>query len=539
MASMRLRPALSLAIVLAACSGGASAPPGGATGSGTGVDASTPMVQADGPLRGLVLTEELAKDGSATAPRLSFTTEDQRVTALVGLGSDVGTGSTLRVAWYRLTEIDGREELFTHEIPVGPGGSAFSEGLAAGGLAPGVYLTVATLGEREVRMPWVVRIAESGSARDQSGGVSGAAQPATGDEDWNVPDGGDSGWNEPSGPDEPPPPPGPCEVLRVFAGFEPFADVSASASWQGTCSSMTLAATVSGPALPIASVSEIDPARLPFLAGAAGLCDLPGGSDLPGTVVHLTATWSEGATGTAYFTVPDFGETLEALVQSIPDPGVRVEPGQRIRLRGMAVVMPAALGVEKVSLRAGDQLIDEVGNASETSSPEPCDFGRLGAVDRTSFTVPQNPPAVLEICADARGFDGTKASHCIEFYTGEVWQGEVTGDAVQAQCSPPSVPLSGEIRLVVAPDGTVSGTVTERRDGFTCAGTPVPAFEGNYTVTGTKTATAFELTATGTGSRTVTVPIDGDRATVTIDEVNEGYGATVVYTLRCVTCGTG
>ncbi len=72
---------------------------------------------------------------------------------------------------------------------------------------------------------------------------------------------------------------------------------------------------------------------------------------------------------------------------------------------------------------------------------------------------------------------------------------------------------------------------------FSCGGTPVPRFEQTYRITGEKTASAFELTISGTVSRTARLPIDGTTATVTFDEVTGGYGATVVYTVKCVTCG--
>jgi hypothetical protein len=118
----------------------------------------------------------------------------------------------------------------------------------------------------------------------------------------------------------------------------------------------------------------------------------------------------------------------------------------------------------------------------------------------------------------------------------ERWEGPVTGEAVQADCSPPSVPVTGEIQLTVDPDGTVTGSVTERRDSFTCGGTPVPPFEATYQITGEKTASAFELTVSGAESKELTLPISGTRATATFETVNSGYGATVIYTVDCVTC---
>jgi len=422
--------------------------------------AAKPMLQPDGPLRGLALVGEASDDGSYSDPQLSFTTEDTQATAVVGLGDDVPEESTLTVAWYRLVGLDGRQHLFSHQIVVGPGGQAFSQGVAQAGLAPGVYETVATLGERQVRTPWVVRVATDVASL---GGAfaflsrSGLAQ--AGDEDWNVPESGDSSWYDPETTAANPPPPGPCEVAAVRPGFSPLTGVTASVYWVGLCARMTLAATVSGAPQEVAS-KEITEESRASLSGEAELCELPGGSDLPGTVVQWTATGSERATGSQSITVPDFGETLEAIVQAAENTPSRVNPGYRIELRGVGLVMPPALGIKELSLYAGDELIQTVGNASRTSAPQPCDFGRYGAVNRASYTVPNAPSPVIKICAEALGFDGTEASGCIEFFTGEVWEGTANSTVTTqhaGQCGNPTT-TQATVRLVVAEDGAVTGT---------------------------------------------------------------------------------
>lgn len=454
------------------------------------------MLQPDGPLRGLAIVAEASSDGSFSDPQLAFTTDDTQVTAVVGLGDDIQEGSTLTIVWYRLVGVDGRERLFSHEIAVGPGGQAFSQGVAEGGLAPGLYETVATLGERQVRTPWVVRIGTDAASPGGAAGAFALLSPSglaqAGDEDWNVPESGDSGWYDPETTPASPPPPGPCEVDQVFTGFNPLTTVDASVSWVGRCSHMALAATVSGPPQEIAS-REIGEGSLAFLPAEAEVCELPGGSDLPGTVVRWSATGSEGASGSSSFTLPDFGETLEAIAQSVPEAPTRVEAGDRIVLRGMAMVMPPALGIEELSLYAGDELINKVGNASGTDAPQPCDFGRYGAVNRTSYTVPEGPPPVIEICAEAIGFDGTESRNCIEFYTGEVWKGTTTIDN-RGVCT-----AHWNVTLRVD-DGEVSGDIEVVSDS--CGG----AISGD--VTGTKTEQSFTLMGPVSGP-TVTIPITG------------------------------
>lgn len=247
-------------------------------------------------------------------------------------------------------------------------------------------------------------------------------------------------------------------------------------------------------------MTDIEPGRSHSLNATAEACSLPGGSDMPGTVVQWTATGSDGETSAAEDSLPDFGATLEALVQSIPDEGTTVEPGQQIELRGMAVVVPPALGISKLSLRAGDQLIQEVANVSETSSPVACDYGRYGALNRTHYIVPENPPAIIRICAHAEGFDGTVSDHCIEFYTGEVWKGTATITSTAVYPEGGGTCRDGwalEFTFAASPEGTIDGQGTaDLTSGPTC---PFPiddvpsAGHVEYQVLGEKTAGGFSL----------------------------------------------
>lgn len=504
------------------------------------------MLQPDGPLRGLGLVAEASDDGSFSDPQLSFTTDDTLATAIVGLGDDVPEDATLTVAWYRLVGVDGREHLFSHEIPIGPGGHAFSQGMAEGGLAPGLYETVATLGDRQVRTPWVVRLASEsdGALSSVSGGAfallsfgSVAQQEEEPFEPWNVPDSGDSGWYDPETTPASPPPPGPCEVDQIFPGFNPLTTVDASVSWVGRCSRMTLAAAVSGPPQEIAS-REISQGSLPFLNGQAEVCELPGGSDLPGTVVRWSATGSEGAMGSMgsnSLTLPDFGGTLEAKVQAADGTPSRVDPGYRIELRGMAMVMPPALGIEELSLYAGDELIRKVGNLSETSEPQPCDFGRYAALNRASYTVPGDPPPIIEICAEAIGFDGTESRECIEFYTGEVWKGTVTGVSIE-HAAPCRYPFNGEVTIVVAGDGEATLSATSTSSG-TCRGV-FASKSAPFEVSGTRTPTGFQFPGPFPGMGPLAIATTGNHGSGrTTGFVGPTFEVTLDFDVECTSCG--
>ena len=293
-----------VALLLVACDGGGAGDERTQQSHGDPTEAA---LRPDGPLRGLGLTERMPDGGSPIAPRLAFTTLNRQVTAVVALGRDVPEGSTLTVAWYRLAGGDEREHLFSHEIAVGPGGRGLSQGVSETGIAPGVYETVAKLGEWQVWTPWVVRIAEPGAAAfmpfDPSGAalVSARSFAQIGDESWNVPESGESSWwEEPSTGDLPDAPPpanlDECTVNDVTAGMDPMTELTVHASWLGACPERTLTATVSGGPQTLATDAPTEgPVSLTY--GQGDVCELPGGSDLPGTVVRLTAL---GGTDGAY-----------------------------------------------------------------------------------------------------------------------------------------------------------------------------------------------------------------------------------------------
>ena len=514
-----MRCAAAFFLVLAACSGDPTAP-------GEASEQLTPDLRPDGPLQGVVLVSEAKPDGSFSDPQLAFTTDDTEVTAIVTLGSEVEEASKLTIEWSSWSSFDKREPLFSHEIAVGPGGHAFSQGVSAKGLAPGVYETVATLGEREVRTPWVVNEAAGSASAGGAGGAGGALAlfsplaQAYSSEDWETPSAGDSGWYEPEETPQEPAPPGPCQLTSVNAGFVPMAGSNGSVGWIGECSDATLSATVSGPPVEVAGQVTAFPGQ-GFARAQTQACDLPGGSDLPGTVVKWTGDVGEGGTASDSITLPDFGETLQAVIQAPDNTPTRVDPGYRIVLRGMAIVVPPALGVEKLDVAVGDQVLNSVGNASETAQPEPCDPGRLGAVNRTSYTVPESPPPIIDVCAKARGFDGTEAESCIQFYTGEVWEGTFTYDF-----SGPTLTCSSTYSVKFGvQEGEVSGEITMETNSC-------PGAAPRSSLTGTRTDDAFTLKAFSPGDFSVPIT-DGNRASATFSSTPEEIR---VFEVRCVNC---
>jgi hypothetical protein len=512
---VRVLALLSVVLLLAAsCSGG----------EGEERPAS-PFRAVNRPIVDIVPASDIGEGGQPVDPGFAFDPAAPQITVVAQVGEV--TGSPMDLTWYRVTD-EGEEELFTHTVGVASFEAAYSVGESPGALAFGRYRVEATL-EGESRSTQFEVVAPEG-ATDQS---ATSGPPASGDSGAVATP--VSGLPEGSGVS--------IHVLQSPIDYgPPMIEVGVSAYLPGGGGTLQAKATMAG-----------NTRTVSYPVTGAGVekwldfypCAHPGGSDLPGTKATFESALYVGdtfeASETQFTTLGPDTTKPGITINSEPPAGSQVEPGDEILLDATAQEnrngpsWQTGLHTFQLTATPGGQ----VGEPQQAGSPLPqaCDRKQWSLSTQGTYEVPADAPPVIEICGIAEDFAGNVQTKCNEYYAGEVWEGEVTGEAVQAQCSPPSVPLSGGIRLVVAPDGTVTGTVTEARDGFTCAGTPVPAFEGNYTITGTKTATAFELTATGTGSRTVTMPIEGDRATVTIDEENGGYGATVIYTVRCVTCG--
>lgn len=485
---------MAVLAVFAASGGGlagASAP--------AGAGKATPYLQPDGPLRGVMMTGPLPDAGPPADWRLAFSTIDRGATAVIGLDSRAPEGVKLRVAWYRLEGPGKRTRLFTHRLKVRAGGGlALSRGVAERGLAPGTYEVVARMGDREVRVVWVVRVADE----DTGGGGGRRSLPVepAGDEDWSVPEAGDRGWYQPDPPAEPSAP-SPCRVDSIDGSMSPMTDVRASAWFVGECSSRTLTVAVSGPPVELASSTE--PATgASSLHGAVNVCtDLSGGSDLPGTVVHYAATGSDGAGSTSDYTLPDLGEIGPVVgIETEPPAGTRVEAGDTIKVRAAAMLVPPALGVKVLYLSDGDELLEAVPNLSGSSEPVACELRRYVAMIQSyRYKVPENPPPVVSLTADSIDFEGRRGEYSTESVSfptvaGELWQGTISGGFQFPGCGAGTV--SGDITVTVD-HREVSGPFELEASSFDCGGGTTGSVTLSGRVTGRKTRDGLELSFGG------------------------------------------
>jgi hypothetical protein len=242
---------------------------------------------------------------------------------------------------------------------------------------------------------------------------------------------------------------------------------------------------------------------------SVAVCELPGGSDMPGTVVHAEALAGEGSTGRGETVLPDMGAGVIADVNSIPPPASRVEPGQRIRLGAIGMLMAPALGIRTLKLFAQDQEIGSAGNASGSSEPVPCDDGRFYAELEGEYTVPDPAPPVIEVCAVATTFDDHEGRGCIEFFTQHVWTGTIQLDlfkdylAEQAEVPKETCADAWDVHVTftVADDGSVAGRARAALiAGPECTfDIPGNATRADFTVSGRASSDRFELAFALTG----------------------------------------
>ncbi|HEX4980468.1 MAG TPA: hypothetical protein VFV63_02175 [Ilumatobacteraceae bacterium] len=520
-------PALLAVLVVVSCSGGESggtdaAPSSAAPSSTAGAESTSPL-QPDWPLGGIWLASGLDPDGAIVDPRLAFTTDDVAVAAVVALGADVPDGATLVVEWFAV-DLDERESLFTHEIPVGPGGLAVSRGAAPGGLAPGFYEIVATLGDHRTTTPWVVREAQPDGSTVTGLRSAPHAPSAPAPAPLEPPSDDDYDWTGERGtPLGPEPPPGPCEPSLLIGQFTPLTSVYGSVSWLGTCTTLEIAASVAGPPATLRSSDVSDFEVRSDSTPSVPVCDLPGGSDMPGTVVRFEATLDDGQVITDDVVLNDMGPGVVGDVRSQPPANSPVEPGQTIALEALGMQFAPALGIESLKLFALGQEIGSTGNASGSTEPVACDDGRFFALLETEYVVPDPPPPVIEICAVATTFDDHEDRGCIEFTTGEVWTGSYAG-TVTWDCNVLgnlSGTLDGTFTITVGADGAATMDITHTVTG-SCGGPDVGTLTTPLTITGKRTSTGFEFPDYFAVTDTITLTVSGDRATGTLTGAGDG-----------------
>jgi len=421
-----------------------------------------PPFEAEGPLAGIVMAADIDASGRAVEPALTFEPGAPQVTAIVGL-EEVDVGQTLVIVWNRVLGLEQRERLFEHRIPVESFASAFSVGLSPGELAEGSYEVVATLGEHEVWTPWSVTTGAipSVATRAKTGPgamelVAHVAQGAGGEA--GPPEPGESGaepWfdEEPGGDDEEPGgDAGPCTGVRVSGFAGDFTEIRAEAQEVGDCEEVLLGAGMAGGEYVLAARGP-DAASRTFEP-----CQLPAGSDLPGEVVEVVAQVPDPQIGDDIDRVELRDLGLPPFVDVTTDPpSGRVRPGDTIEWMAVAIQLPVggtAEGIRSLEVRSPEGVLDRTPERHQRA----CDLERFFAKLEGTYTVPEDPPPLIEITAHAEDFEGRPGANAAYFSKeGQVWQGTLTWDAQ----GPTDVQhLIGIVGINIAPDDSVVGSMT-------------------------------------------------------------------------------
>jgi hypothetical protein len=253
----------------------------------------------------------------------------------------------LTVTWYHRAAPGARQALFEHSIDVNSSVLAYSTGVSEGALLTGLYEVVASLGNHQVSSPWIVRDEIGAGLQLQEDSLTSArpdrrALASTSDAEGAPPAPGESGstpWHDedPPATDEPDES-GVCRV--AVAGDALLLFVMALASERACTPDVYTAVVLAGRARGAEAVIlgrgdwHVDVMFHP--------CELPGGSDLPGTVIELGG-WGlpNGDERNAFVELKDLG--FDPLVQLPLDslPRLQGQPRSDDQLRGRSHAAPA------------------------------------------------------------------------------------------------------------------------------------------------------------------------------------------------------
>ena len=199
-------------------------------------------------------------------------------------------------------------------------------------------------------------------------------------------------------------------------------------------------------------------------------CKLSGGFDLPGAVLIYKTVISgpgpnRGLSAVNYWTLPKPNKPPVLTAGSTPPHGTRVHPGEVIKIH-ITATEPSdgpESGIQEIALGLSPLLT--IDKATYGDHPTACDKSRLTKTLTTTYTVPDNPPAIITLIATARDFDNNEAEPLsADFPTADVWTGKahiVTHTTYQAPplCAATTV-VDSTFNLVVGANGAVKGTRT-------------------------------------------------------------------------------
>ena len=498
----------------------------------------------------LVTTASLGEQGAQVEPRAVFDGSAKQVVAVAFVGQ-LARSATITMSWYRLSGVAKR--LFVQHIRVRSFDRAYSTAQASSHLAAGLYRVTASVDGDQLSQGFVVGNAPPSGSGETPG--AGSPPTASAEDGWGSPPSEGASGTEATAPTSTTPSSTskiPCAtdlIVRADGGdFAPvFITGSVTAGSFSDCGKLFLAAAVAGkPHL--------------FLASGSGNvqddfspCELPGGSDRPGTVVEVYGypAGKPEETKTDSVTIQDDPNAVPFdVIVTDPPSGTKVHAGQRITIWATSTHL-------KSTIEGLTRTITVVSNTGfrqsvTFSEPPPCRSDSMEtAAIKTHYRVPSNPPPVITLTTSSVAFNGRPGQNVdnaavSELPTGDQWQGTLSVGTTGRSCTTSG---TGNMTFVVGAKDAVSGTVTMSVTGTcTAVGHTVPLSEsGSGTVTGTAANDQLQVQFSGTHTLADVCaeglhPVHAQQGAVS-DKFTITAPSGDVYScdleLKCTTCDTG
>ncbi len=353
---------------------------------------------------GVVTAPAIDSHARPSKVKTVFAQTDKQIVAVAVVG-EVPKDSQLIIAWEAYDPVAGVREMFEQRVKVSSFQRAYSTAVAGGPLTVGSYRVHVTLGDKEIETPF--NVAEQVAGRLPSGPPDDPTPGASGADDM-------TGEYQPAGP---------CTAVTQVYGeaLGSPAEERVSADPFNCSSGVTYAATVQGP---FKDLVDGAPGTTSF-----NPCDLPGGTDAPGTVVQLEGYISGHESEAKHGEVALEDVNPFPLIQghSLPQSGTRVKSGDTIHLRVGALEIPWTAGVR--SLTASTNIDNGIAQ-DKIDAPKPCDFSTYIKIVDFVLTVPKDPPSVIEVRFVAVDFADRQDEETLYYpTTGHLWKGTVHATA--------------------------------------------------------------------------------------------------------------
>lgn len=545
----RWRAVLAVVALVAAALGGASGRPIART--------------LKGSILAVFTTASLDAAGQPTDITQFFPPTQPQVTAVVVLGRIRGA-TDLVVTWSQRSA-DRWTTLFSVQIAVHDFDLATSTALSKGPLASGTYRVAASINHTSRSTVWVVvpPAGPSGvpSTTTNPSTTAAATPPSTVGP--TTPDVFVAAADQ-TGPQSPDEEPGPTTVVappsppatgclestalaqmsnpNTVALFETFV---CPKSPPGETNGRDELATMNGPFSVVDRLTSTPYGAWDLVGGLVDIdvCNLPGGSDLPGGRLTYKAVIDDpGAATKEYihrYVLPDDQAAPVLTGGSNPPHGTKVRPGQIIKVH-ITATEPSDLGpqvgIQDIQLLGPGGL---VGSATYGNHPTACDKSRLAKTLNTTYTVPDNPPPIITLTAIAHDFvNNESATLSADFPTGNEWKGTSTTQVDVSGCTSTQIET---IDIVVGGSGAVSGTSQATVNIADSCGTYHPFTVGPFPLSGglhNGTFTFGHLLSLPGYDGPVSIPlVSATSASAHLTWSGPGFGPdTSSITLNCTTC---